>query len=50
MYVFMRDLEREAETQAEREAGSRLHAGSLKQDSILRPQDHTLGRMQMLNH
>ena len=39
IYLFMRDTQKEAETQAER---TRLHAGSPKWDSILGLQDHTL--------
>ena len=41
IYLFMRDTEREAETQAE---------GSPMQDSIPGPQDHDLSKRQMLNH
>ena len=43
----MRDPEREAETQAEGEAGPR---GSPMRDSILGLQDHALGRRQTPNH
>ena len=43
IYFFMTDTEREAETQAEGEAGSCRDAGSLMRDSILGPQDHALG-------
>ena len=45
IYLFMRDTqkEREAETQAEREAGS-------MRNSIPGLQDHALGRRQVLNH
>ena len=44
IYLFMRDTQKEAETQAER---TRLHAGSptwnsMTWDSILGLQDHTL--------
>ena len=39
--IHERQKEREAETQAEGEAGNfRLHAGSLKWDLILEPWDH----------
>ena len=46
VYLFMRDTEREAETQAEGEAGS---SGSPMRDSIPGPQDHALSQMQTLN-
>ena len=41
IYLFIRDTEREAETQAG--GRSRLHAGSPMWDSILGLQDHALG-------
>ena len=41
IYLFMRDTEREAETQAEGEAGSMRE--SLMRDLIPGLQDHTLG-------
>ena len=41
IYLFMRDTQREAETQTEGETG--FHAGSLTWDPILDLQDHTLG-------
>ena len=49
IYLFMRhtEREREAETQAEGEAGS-MQAGSM-QDSISGLQDHALGPRQALN-
>ena len=46
IYLFMRNTEREAETQPEREVErerSRLHAGSLMWDTIPGLQDHALG-------
>ena len=48
IYLSMRDIEREAETQAEGKAGSMQGArcGTLNQG----PQDHALGQRQMLNH
>ena len=47
MYLFMRDTEREAETRAEGEAGSRQ--GARWGDSIPGPRGHTLSQRQMLN-
>ena len=44
----MRDTERKAETQAEREA--RSPAGSPMWDLIPGPRDHYLSQRQMLNH
>ena len=44
----MRDIQREAEAQAEGEAGSLQ--GSLMQDSITGPQDHYLSQRQTFNH
>ena len=41
MYLFMRDIEREAGTKTEGEAGSIQEP---MWDLILGPQDHTLGR------
>ena len=51
IYLFMRDTQREAETQAEGEAGPMQGArcGTQSQDSIWRLQDHALGRRQALN-
>ena len=43
----MRDTEREAEPQAEGEAGSMQDP---EWDSILGPRGHALGRRQMLHH
>ena len=48
IYLFMRYTQREAETQAQGEAGSLQ--GSLMWVSILGLQDHALGRRQVLNH
>ena len=48
IYLFMRDTQREAETQTEGKAGS---LGRLMQDLIPKPQDHDLSQLQrMLNH
>ena len=47
MYLFMRESEKEAETQAEKEAGS---LGEPMCDSIPGPQDHDLSQRQILNH
>ena len=44
IYLFMRDPQREAETQAEGEAGSPMW------DSIPGPQDHDQSQRQTLNH
>ena len=50
IYLFIRDTQREAETQAEGEGRSRPHAGSPMWDSIPGPQDHDLSQKQMLHH
>ena len=42
----MRDTETDRDTGSER----RFPVGSLRQDSILGPQDHALNQTQMLNH
>ena len=47
IYLFMRDTQREAETQVEGEAGS-LRGADV--DSIPGPRDHNLNQRQMLNH
>ena len=47
LFIYERHTERETETGRGR---SRLHAGSLTQDSIPGPQDHISGRRQALNH
>ena len=45
----MRDRERERKVRDAGKGRSRLHAGSLMQDSILKPQDHALDQRQALN-
>ena len=47
IYLFMRDTQREAETQGR--GRSRLPVGSPMQDSIAGPWDHDLSQRQMLN-
>ena len=50
LFIHKRHRERERERQRHRQRESRLHAGSLTQDSIPGLQDHSLGWRQALNH